>query len=320
MNISWRLWLCIWVLFNPYFGAAADEYIDGDPTSVSSTPSPISSVSSSSSSFLDLPTDILGLVATTLDPKSFCALKSSCRGLRGFLSEERVMQQQLQLWGVLLAYECGALTKESIVILSASPTLLTLWESKNYNDILKKRVEIIKELRRSALMEDDPTQKEIILRQAVMLGGAEASTSWKDTLCLLSPGLALKHVVNTFIQSKEWGARATIDEVVLRFMGGEEESKLALFDTIEGALYLKQLCMAGSFQTIYLLAHKIRMGEGGFIKDEKLSKKLIRFLSQGTLESAWIMIRPKKNPQYRKIILQDVLPEIMSAIDARKYE
>jgi len=318
MNISWKLWLCVVLLLKPYLRAADDDYIDGDPSLVPSAHLSASSVRSPSLTFLDLPTDVLGLVATTLNPTSFYALKSSCKGLRSFLSEEIVMREQLRLWGVVIGYECGVLTAESIVILGASSTLLTFWESKEYDEILKERSKIIKELRQSVLMTEDPIQKEIMLRQAIMLGGVEAATLWKDVLCLLPHDIALKYLVNTFVKSKEWRARSVIDEVLLRFIVATEEVGRALFDTEEGLSYLKLLCREGSFQAISLLAHKIGMGESGFVKDAILSQRLVGFLSLGTLESAWIMVQHKKNRKYGKITLQDVLPQIMSAIDARE--
>lgn len=321
MGTPWKLYLCLEALLQACFGARVFELDEHDAhlAASSATQSAVLTLPASLT-LIDLPPELLHTIGENLTPKDFYAFKFSCKTFYHFLSHSGFVQRQLQLWGVLIEYRGGVLTEESTVILAASPLISKLWREKDCSALFKKRLQIIEELMGSALKETDLFRQEIILRQAITLGDREAADSWKAVIFSLPRETSLKCLLSAFSRGSQWGAKLVVDDILGSFIEVQESCPSDLFDLHEESDFLKHFCILGAFQAIRLIADKIRIGESGFTKDEVLSEKLTLFLSQNSLESEWSVVKPKKSRKYIKITLQDLLLEIMSAIDARKYK
>jgi hypothetical protein len=303
-------------------GAASENITDGGSSlltsaaAVASTPS--SELTSDPPTLLTLPIEIIPLITRHLNPRSFGTLSRTCRQMNVSLADDWVVCSQLHSWGLLITQDGFNVTEDGTVILSASPTLSDLWSTHDHINILKQRKQIALELRRIAYLEGDIQQKELILRQAVLLGSVEAVGLWKEFLFKLTNAKEiLDHLVSVFLKGEHWVPKAQVDDLIFQATCARDDVIHELLETARGTLYLKNLCCAGSFQAITLIKDKLRTGESRFIKDLQLAEKLVGFVSQGTLESTWTMVKTKKYRRYEKLTLQDVLPEIMSAIDAR---
>lgn len=315
MYTIWKLFFCVGLV-----GASCSWAADVE-SSLSSAPPPTTEcglVFPVRSSLNLLPPEIIHHIVLSLDIRSMVAFDKSCRYTHAVLSEPSGMVLKLKRSGFLITDEWGQVTESGAVILASSPTLVRLWSECEYSQIIDQRSLISSELKNVATQELDHSHIALLLTQAIVLGDKESVTLLKKFLFGQWPEKALSILMEIFLNEGFWVGRAEIDDLILDIVSSSVERKRDLFR--DQCFCLKSLCKSGSFGILTMLSGDIDKGISGFIRNKRLSEMIRAFLSRGTLDSTWSIARHKKYRKYEKLTLQDVLSQIMSAIEMREDE
>jgi len=333
MGGAWKLWLRGWIVVILSFTGkiVASEMPLENPTSSPvflASNDPHTVFTPATTTFFDLPLDVINIIVKYLDVTSFCVIRSSSSKLQQLFSSEVIMEKQkLRTNGFLLlsSNDCVP-TEEGEIALKASSTLFDLWSQFKYAEILVHKSTIVTEMIRAAPAETDRVRCEVLLRQLVMLGHISAIEPWRDTLSYALPIQALEKLLYVFVNKGEEVLSILMDDLVSQVVNTSVPMQHTLFHTKAGIRLLKQFCIFGSAEIIALLGRRIQEGVEGFQRDGDVSSKIIELLNSGNLPSNRSVVVHKKHRkkqkyrQSKKITLQDLLPQIMSAIDARKYD
>ncbi|MCP5322677.1 MAG: F-box protein [Candidatus Paracaedibacteraceae bacterium] len=310
MKISGILCLCMIVVSPPFFGAALP---DKDATLIEISAGPPSSANVSLS-LVNLPLDTITHIASFLPPKDFLQTLSSCRLLYHILSDGWMYRQMLPRWGVTLI---SLAVEEDALVFQASETLRLFWQSSSYLEILRRHKVIGKEVLVSARKAPDLLQRELLLKQAIFLGEEDVFKEWGELIGWREVEDRIKELMEIYSCSLPWAIdRNIVEDFIFKTLDSSGGVGI-FFNSSQGARHLKQLCLLRSFHAIFWVAHQIKNGTAGFSKNITLSEEIFAFLAEGGLKSEWRVVKKKKYSRYKRLSLQDVFQQIMSAIDAR---
>lgn len=291
---------------------------DGSALILSASSESVSPTEAEPFSLFDLPIEITHKILPYLDSHSFLSLTATCTHARSLLDDPTVTRRQLIAYGFLLPNHLEDVTPVSAAIFMTLP-LLELWRSGNYLELLRRRSEFAAALYRCAEEETHLHHKEILLRQAVLWGHTASILPWGSVLHTYSPETILDILTDVYSRSGVWVPNASVDEILYYIVYTLPDGRRLLRTSVY-APALKRLCCLGSFEIIAWIQTLIRNGTDGFERNVDLANDILCMLSQGRLETAWQIVIHKKSRKPRKITLQDLLPRIMSAIDAREDE